>query len=125
MAAPCGCVRLAYRNRPGGQGRATPPPLGGRAIACGTAPSLSPPPCGALVGRGGGRGVDQDCATRHDPPPRPSPSRNRVYAGFGQLKKAIEIGNSRFRLGGGRRSRRAICDDPPPFRTPSGEGGAG
>src|SRR5712671_426458 len=39
------------------------------------------------------------------PPTRPLPGRHRVYAGFGH-KKLIETGNSRFRLGEGRRGRR-------------------
>src|SRR5258708_5798126 len=55
-----------------------------RVIAFDAAPFFSPPPCG----EGSGVGVLEwgTCfATFPDPPPRPSPSRNRVYAGFGPL----------------------------------------
>src|SRR6266852_2988729 len=46
----------------------------------GVAPSfLLPSPLWGGVG-GGGRGVEQGRAPRHDPPPRPSPSQNRVYS---------------------------------------------
>jgi hypothetical protein len=38
---------------------------------------------------GGGREMGHFNAPRHDPPPQPSPSRNRVYAGFGhQIKRS-------------------------------------
>src|SRR5262249_1717382 len=62
-----------------------------------------------LVGRGvgvvgGGKALPQP----PDPPPRPSPAET-AYTRFRPLNKAIEIGNSRFRLGGGRRSGTAMA----------------
>ena len=46
--------------------------------------SFSLPPCGGGSGWGVGRFVHGG-ATFADPHPRPLPSRNRVYAGFGPL----------------------------------------
>jgi hypothetical protein len=63
-------------------------------------PAFSPRPCGGGAGVGVAP-VGTVGANTPDPPPRPSPSRNRVYACFGHLMRAIEIGNSRFRLGEG------------------------
>jgi general secretion pathway protein H len=59
-----------------------------------------PSPLWGGVG-GGGRAVEQGCAPRHDPPPRPSPSRNRVYAGFGHLIKRSKSATADFDWGEG------------------------
>jgi len=44
-----------------------------------TAPRTPPSPLWGGVG-GGGRGVEQGCAPRHDPPPQPSPTRGEGVA---------------------------------------------
>src|SRR6266852_8916907 len=50
---------------------------------------------------GGGRASLHSRAARHDPPPRPSPSRNRVYAGFGRLIKRSKSATADFDWGEG------------------------
>src|SRR5215470_7660422 len=86
-------------------------------------PLLLPSPLWGGVG-GGGRRMEQGYAPRRDPPPRPSPSRNCVYAGFGHLIKGIEIGNSRFRLGEGEETAAPHAITRPRKRARVGEGPA-
>jgi precorrin-3B synthase len=50
---------------------------------------------------GGGRTMRHCRAPRHDPPPQPSPSRNRVYAGFGHLIERPKSATADFDWGEG------------------------
>jgi len=78
----------------------------GARLSRGCAANSSPPPCG----EGSGVGVEPGSTavpTWPDPPPHPSPKPKPRLRGFRPLNKAIEIGNSRFRLGGG--SRRGLA----------------
>src|SRR5215471_2309666 len=62
------------------------------------AANSSPPPCGEGLGVGvvrGGTALPQLL----DPPPRPSPSRNRVYAGFGHSIKRSKSATADFDWG--------------------------
>src|SRR5712692_5569435 len=64
--------------------------------------SFSPPPCG----EGSGVGVvPQGTVVEQltDPPPRPSPSRNRVYAGFGHSIERSKSATADFDWGEGER----------------------
>jgi len=73
-----------------------------RAIAHGMALSLLPSPLWGGVG-GGGRETRRSIVTTSRPPTPTLPQPKPRIRGFRPLDKVIEIGNSRFRLGGGRR----------------------
>src|SRR6516162_4400369 len=66
---------------------------------------LPPAPLWGGVG-GGGRAVWHFSATASRPPTPALPQSKPRIRGFRPLDGAIEIGNSRFRLGGGSRQRR-------------------
>jgi hypothetical protein len=78
---------------------------------------------------GGGREWWHRRAQRHDPPPRPSPSRNRVYAGFGHSFKRSKSAAADFDRGegeeAGRWRNKAIAGAPGGIPSPACGGGAG
>src|SRR5215831_16655892 len=78
---------LSWRSLEGGR------PIGVN-LRRGGAANSSPPPCGVGVVRGG-TALPQP----PDPPPRPSPSRNRVYAGFGHSIKRSKSATADFDWG--------------------------
>src|SRR5216683_5757264 len=70
--------------------------------------ALLPPPLWGRVGVGGREVWHIRCPTRRPPPPTP-PQPNLAIARVRPLNKAIEVGNSRLRLGEGRRRYFRIC----------------
>jgi TctA family transporter len=92
LASPL--VRAFYRMwRPA-------PVLTGASLGRGRAAGSAPPPCGEGPGAGGGR-WGATPPQLPDPPPHPSPSRNRVYAGFGQLIEGSKSATADFDRGEG------------------------
>src|SRR3984893_11943568 len=69
---------------------------------------LLPSPLWGGGGGGGGRGLMSGGASLRDPHPAPPPSET-AFTRVSATLTVIEIGNSRFRLGGGRRARAALA----------------